>query len=124
MIDGAALAQRVARAAGSLADHGVTKGDRVVWRGRPTPESVQVLLAVLYAGAVLVPVSPSATPQEVSHVIADARPVVAITDGDDLFGTDATRTVLPIAARGRSPPSRQAQGLRVRTPIRRPATTR
>jgi malonyl-CoA/methylmalonyl-CoA synthetase len=98
VIDAAALAQRVVRMAGFLADRGVTQGDRVVWSARPTPESVQVLLAVLHTGAVLVPVSPSATPQEVSYVIADARPVVAITDRDDLFGLQVTSTVLPIDA--------------------------
>ena len=72
VIDAAALAQRVVRMARFLADRGVTKADRVVWSARPTPESVQVLLAVLHAGAVLVPVSPSATPQEVSYLIGDA----------------------------------------------------
>ncbi len=93
MIDGAALAQRTAQVAGSLADHGVAKGDRVVWQARTTPESVQVLLGILRAGAVLVPISSSATPHEISHVVGDARPVAAVTEGpgdDDRFGPGVT----------------------------------
>ena len=110
MIDGLALAQRIDQVAGSLAEHGVTKGDRVVWSARPTPESVQVLLAVLHAGAVLVPVSPSATPQEVSYVIGDARPVVAIIEGDGPFELGVTQTVLPIDAFAESAPAPGAAG--------------
>ena len=52
--------------------------------GRPgaTLESVQVLLGVLRAGAVLVTVSPSATAAEVEHFVADCAPVLALTDAE------------------------------------------
>lgn len=40
----------------------------------------RVLLAALRAGAVLVPLNPSATVAEVDHVVADATPVLALCD--------------------------------------------
>ena len=61
----------------------------MLWRARATLESVVALVAALRAGAVLVPVSPSARGAEVAHVVGDARPVLAICqepDGADLFG--------------------------------------
>ena len=63
-----------ARVAGALAAAGVAPGDRVLWSARATLESVQVLLGVLRAGAVLVTVSPSASAAEVEHFVADCTP--------------------------------------------------
>ena len=76
-VDGAGLDRRTALMAAVLASHGVGPGDRVLWRARATLESVEALLAVLRAGAVLVPVSPSARFPEVAHVVGDAGPVLA-----------------------------------------------
>jgi malonyl-CoA/methylmalonyl-CoA synthetase len=81
-VDGAALERRTAQLASALSSHGVGAGDRVLWSARATLESVQVLLAVLRAGAVLVPLSPSARPPEVAHVIGDAAPTLAVCDRD------------------------------------------
>jgi malonyl-CoA/methylmalonyl-CoA synthetase len=88
-VDGAELDRRTAQVASVLAGHGVGPGDRVLWRARATLESVGALVAAFRAGAVLVPVSPSARGAEVAHVVGDARPVLAICqepDGADLFG--------------------------------------
>ena len=88
-VDGAELDRRTVQAASVLAERGVRPGDRVLWRARATIESVGALVATLRAGAVLVPVSPSARAGEVAHVVSDARPVLAICqepDGADLFG--------------------------------------
>jgi len=95
-VDGAALDGRTARLASVLSGHGVAPGDRVLWSARATLESVQALLAVLRAGAVLVPLSPSARAPEVSHVIGDSAPALALCDHgrDDGFGSGVT--VLPI----------------------------
>ena len=82
IVAGAALAARTARVASALARRGVASGERVLWCGRATPASVTVLLGVLRAGAVLVPISPSARGPEVAHVVEDARPVLALADHD------------------------------------------
>ncbi len=79
--DGAELDRRTALMAAELVSRGVGPGDRVLWRAGATLESVEVLLAVLRAGAVLVPVSPSARAPEVAHVVGDADPVLALCDG-------------------------------------------
>ena len=86
--DGAALEGRTGRLAAVLADRGVAPGERVLWCGRATLESVEALVAVLRAGAVLVPLSPSARPAEAAHVVRDAGPALAICDEDrgGLFG--------------------------------------
>ncbi len=82
-VDGAGLDRRTALMAAVLASRGVGPGDRVLWRARATLESVEALLAVLRAGAVLVPVSPSARSREVAHVVEDAGPVLVLCDGPD-----------------------------------------
>jgi malonyl-CoA/methylmalonyl-CoA synthetase len=66
----------------------VDGGDRVLWCARATLSSVTALLGVLRSGAILVPVSPSATGPEIDHVVADARPVLAVCDRErpDAFG--------------------------------------
>jgi malonyl-CoA/methylmalonyl-CoA synthetase len=88
-LDGAALDHRTAQTAAVLAAHGVNPGDRVLWCAGTTFDSVTALLAVQRAGAVLVPLSPSARAPEVAHVVADADPVLVVADGtdrDELFG--------------------------------------
>src|SRR5580698_5420853 len=82
VVDGAALAEGTARVAAALGVAGVRPGDRVLCSARAGLESVQVLLAVLRAGAVLVTVSPSATASELEHFVADCTPVLALTDAD------------------------------------------
>ena len=54
--DGATLERRTAAMAALLVARGVRPGDRVLWRAGSTLASVESLLAVLRAGAVLVPV--------------------------------------------------------------------
>jgi malonyl-CoA/methylmalonyl-CoA synthetase len=64
-----------------------------VWCARSTLDSVEALLAVLRAGATLVPLNPAASPLEIAHVMEDAEPVVVVTDHSDgaaAFGTAVT----------------------------------
>ncbi len=91
---GAQLSERTARIATALADRGVRPGSRVAWHGRASLTSVQALLGAMRAGGVLVPLSPSASHAEVAHVVADADPVLGITDtrGDPVF--EGVSTVL------------------------------
>jgi malonyl-CoA/methylmalonyl-CoA synthetase len=80
VVDGATLEARSAAAATALAEAGVSPGDRVLWCARATLPAVEAVVAVLRSGAVLVPLSPSATTAELDHVIGDARPVLALFD--------------------------------------------
>jgi malonyl-CoA/methylmalonyl-CoA synthetase len=79
-LDGATLDAHTGALATALAELGVSPGDRVLWCARATLPAVEVLLAVLRSGAVLVPLSPSATGAELDHVIRDASPVLALFD--------------------------------------------
>ncbi len=88
-VDGAGLDEMTAQMASALLAHGVEPGDRVLWCGRASLNSVVALLAVVRAGAVLVTLSPSARAPEAAHVVDDARPVMALCDRRDpgsLFG--------------------------------------
>ncbi len=81
-VDAATLDGRTAALASVLAERGVRPGDRVLWCARATLSSVEILVAILRSGVVLVPLSPSATASEIDHVVRDADPVLAVCDGD------------------------------------------
>jgi malonyl-CoA/methylmalonyl-CoA synthetase len=74
------LEERTARAAGAFALRDVGPGDRVVWSCATSLESMVGLLGALRLGAVIVPVSPSATERELNNVCRDVRPAVALVD--------------------------------------------
>jgi malonyl-CoA/methylmalonyl-CoA synthetase len=85
--DGAYLAQRTADLAAVLSEHCVGPGTRVLWCARATLDSVETLLAVLRAGAVLVPVNPASTTAELEHFVDDAGPTLAIAENPAAFGS-------------------------------------
>jgi benzoate-CoA ligase len=74
------LAERVARAAGALAGLGVRPGERVLLLMRDTPEFAVAWLAAVRAGAVAVALNHKLSDADVSHVVADSRPRLAIQD--------------------------------------------
>ena len=80
VVDAANLDGRTAALAAALSEAGVSPGDRVLWCARATLPATEALLAVLRSGAVLVPISPSATAAELDHVIGDAHPVLGLFD--------------------------------------------
>ncbi len=84
-VDGARLTQRTTDLAAVLSEHGVVPGTRVLWCARAGLDSVETLLAVLRAGAVLVPVNPASTTAETEHVVSDAEPTLAIADDAGAF---------------------------------------
>ncbi len=92
MADGARLTERTADLAHVLTGHGATRGTRVVWSARATLDSIEVLLAILRAGATLVPINPAAGPTEIAHIVEDAEPTVIVTDhpGAPAFGSSVT----------------------------------
>ncbi len=93
-VSGSELDQRTAGAASVLAERGVGRGDRVLWRAPATLESVVALVAVLRAGGVLVPVSTAAPGAEVAHIVADAGPVLAL--GQESERGDLTGLGVPV----------------------------
>lgn len=78
------LRGRVRRFASGLARLGVGPGDRVAIMARNGLPFFDVYLAVAYLGAIAVPINVRLADPEVSAILADAEPVVAIGD-DDLF---------------------------------------
>lgn len=64
--------------AGGLVARGVRPGDRVTAVMGPGWESVVLHLAALRSGAVLNPVSPAATPDEVAWLVGDAEPTIVV----------------------------------------------
>jgi malonyl-CoA/methylmalonyl-CoA synthetase len=86
-VDGARLTRRTADLAARLSEHGVVPGSRVIWCARAGIDSIEALLAVLRAGAVLVPVNPASTTGEIKHFVTDAGPTVAVADDPAVFGS-------------------------------------
>ena len=111
VLDGAALAGGTARVASALSASGVAPGDRVLWSARATLGSVQALLGILRAGAVLVPASPSASAAEVDYFVADCSPMLAITD-DRSHAFPSALPVLSVDELFESSPSRDLPTLR------------
>jgi len=87
------LAGASAALARQLAGWGLRRGDRVLLLAANRAELVVGQLAVLRAGAVLVPLNPAYTRREVAHVVADAEPRLAICDRERLPIFDQLATV-------------------------------
>lgn len=75
----AALRSQVDRLTASFGARGFEPGDRIVLQAPTSAEFVIVYLATLQAGAVLVPVNPSYTEREVTHIVSDAGARLLIT---------------------------------------------
>jgi malonyl-CoA/methylmalonyl-CoA synthetase len=81
-VDAGTLHGHITALAAALVERGVAPGDRVLWCAGAAIPSVEALLAVVQCGAVLVPMSPTATASEIAHIVADAGPVLALCDRD------------------------------------------
>ena len=71
-----------ARAEG-LGRLGLERGDRVLWSTASSLPAVVANIAALRAGLVVVPVNAAYTERELSHVVGDVRPALAIVDDRD-----------------------------------------
>ena len=69
-----------ARLANALVAQGVGRGDRVVVQTEKSPTVLLLYLACLRAGAVFLPLNPAYSDAEVSYLVADAEPTLAICD--------------------------------------------
>ncbi len=74
------LAARAGAVAGGLRRRGVRPGDRVAVGLRNSPELVLSVLGVLQAGAVLVPLNPAYSADELTYVVGDSGASVAIVE--------------------------------------------
>jgi len=78
----AQLGQGAAEIAGALVHRGVHPGDRVAVGLANSPDLVAAVLGVVHAGAVLVPLNPAYTADEVTYIVADAGARVAIVHSE------------------------------------------
>ena len=78
----AQLGDRAAQIADALASRGVHPGDRVAVGLPNSPELVMAVLGVIRAGAVLVPLNPAYTADEITYIVGDAGARVAIVDAE------------------------------------------
>ena len=74
------LAVQARATAAALGARGVRPGDRIAVGLPNSPELVTSILGVLQAGAVLVPLNPASTGEEIAYVVRDAGVRVAIVD--------------------------------------------
>jgi len=78
----AEVGARAVAVAGALRQRGVRPGDRVAVGLRNSPELVVSVLGVLQAGAVLVPLNPAYTADEITYVVGDAQASLAIVESE------------------------------------------
>lgn len=76
------LGERTAALATALAGRGVHPGDRVAVGLPNSPDLVTAVLGVLRAGAVLVPLNPAYTADELTYIVGDAGARVAIVHSE------------------------------------------
>ena len=72
------IASGAATVAGGLAQRGIRRGDRVAVGLPNSPELVTTILGVIQAGAVLVPLNPAYTADELTYVVSDAGARAAV----------------------------------------------
>ncbi|MGW9206129.1 amino acid adenylation domain-containing protein [Embleya sp. NPDC055664] len=91
------LEERVRRGATGLRARGVAKGDHVAVLIGRSADAVAATLAILYAGAVYLPVDPSYPADRIARILTDADVRTAVSapgadvevpDGVDVVGTD------------------------------------
>ncbi|HEY2429907.1 MAG TPA: AMP-binding protein [Acidimicrobiales bacterium] len=77
------LEDRSARLAGRLAGIGLRTGDRILCSAEASAALVELHLAALRLGAVVVPANTAYLREELAHLVRDARPVAAVVDRAD-----------------------------------------
>jgi malonyl-CoA/methylmalonyl-CoA synthetase len=78
------LAEESAKLAGGLVRRGIETGDRVAVGLPNSPALVTTVLAVLRAGAVLVPLNPWYTPDEATYIAGDAQAKLVISHAEQV----------------------------------------
>jgi long-chain acyl-CoA synthetase len=73
--------ERVGRVAGALLALGVVRGDRVAILAQNSDRYFELMYAVAWVGAALVPMSTRLGPSQIEHILADSGAVVLFIDG-------------------------------------------
>lgn len=89
------LASEVAKVSSALRAHKLARGERVLILMRDTLEAACAILGTIHAGAVAVPVSELATPDDVQEYILHAGAVIAVVDDLHERVVDAIRNTTP-----------------------------
>lgn len=92
------FADRVARLAGVLIDHGIAPGDRVAMLAANSPRYVEFYFATLWAGAVMVPVNTRWAIPEKVHCLNDSGATVLLVDAAAHGDVAALREACPALA--------------------------
>ena len=72
------LVEETARCAQLLATRGVSPGDRVLLLARNRPQWLVTFLATIRIGAIVVPVNPALTANEVGYIAEHSEPALLI----------------------------------------------
>jgi len=83
------------RLGNALKQLGVKKGDRVGTQLTNCPQVIQIFVATMKIGAVVVPLNPSARPEEASYLYEDSGIKVLITGKDYLTRVNQVRGKIP-----------------------------
>jgi benzoate-CoA ligase family protein len=89
------LASQVSKTSGALRGLRLQRGERVLILMRDTLEAAAAILGTIHAGAIAVPVSELATPDDVQDYVLHAGAVIAVTDGAHEEVLDAIRNETP-----------------------------
>jgi 4-hydroxybenzoate-CoA ligase len=89
------LATQVAKTSSALRSLKLQRGERVLLLMRDTLDAAVAILGTIHAGAIAVPVSELATPDDVQDYVLHAGAVMAITDGGHEEVLDAIRNKAP-----------------------------
>jgi benzoate-CoA ligase family protein len=89
------LANHVSRLSSALRALKLQRGERVLIMMQDTIEAAAAILGVIHAGAVAVPVSELATPDDIQDYVLHAAAVIAIVDSSHEQVVDAVRTETP-----------------------------
>jgi malonyl-CoA/methylmalonyl-CoA synthetase len=91
---------RSAQLASALVSIGVRPGDRVAVQIEKSPLAIMLYLACLRAGAVLVPMNPAYTEEEVAYLLGDAEPAVVVRDPSRTTFSGLTMMTADASGRG------------------------
>ena len=89
------LADQVTRTSAALRALKLSRGERVLVLMRDTLEAAAAILGTIHAGAIAVPISELATPDDVQDYVLHAGAVIAVTDGSHEKVLDAIRNETP-----------------------------
>lgn len=89
------LAATVARVSAMLRGFGLGRGERVLVLMRDTLEAAATMLGVFHAGAIAVPISELATPDDLQEYVLHCGATIAVTDERHETVIDAVRATTP-----------------------------